>query len=393
MWSNNKSVNILIDILLFLLAVNVFHYGQLLLPVICLILFIDNRCRFYVSRPWIFIVLCLFGISFYAFSYKLGFYSVMGFCLPMTYYIGSNIKKPTELNIKKIIYIMAFGMAIHVVLNFIYELTINGFEYLNSLRHYDIWLQAKIKETLTAINYTIIIGCIYYLVAYEKNKVYKYLGVSLIIVLFIYNLGLGRRTPVLMLGISLIVSIVLDLLVFKKKNISKKSIYVLVSIVFISIILFVVIYSFNIFGLKDELAKLVIVRKFVWQGLKTERLELFINALKLMPYHIWGGQEISGSVGIYIHDLWMDTYDYAGIVPYLLLVIYSIYYLINMIKLYKNKNISNSYKTLFITVFVVIMIQLFLDPIMTGSSIFLICAVIIGTGFELLNKDGKESNK
>ena len=74
-----------------------------------------------MNSPMTFIVLCLFAVSFYAFSYKMGFYSVMGFTLPMAYYIGSNIKDPSEENIKKIIYLFAISMGIHVILNSIIE--------------------------------------------------------------------------------------------------------------------------------------------------------------------------------------------------------------------------------------------------------------------------------
>lgn len=389
MWSNKKEVNIAINILLFLLAINIFHYGQFILPIICLILFIDNKFKFNVCNIKIFILLCLFGLTFFLFSYKLGFYSVMGFCIPMAYYIGSNIKEPSEDNIKKIIYIIAFGMASHVVLNFIYELSIDGFTYLNSFTHYDIWLQGKVQETLTAVNYMFLTACTYYLAIYEKNRNNKITGLIMLIIIFIYNIFLGRRTPVLMLGISIIVSLLLDLFVLNKNNVNKKTIYVLLLAILAPILLMIIVYLFNLFGLRQWIRGLKIVSKFLWVGLKSERLELFINGLKLMPYHLWGGQEISNSVGIYIHDLWMDTYDYAGIVPYVLLIIYSIYYLINMIKLVKNKNISNNYKLLFIVLFIVCFLQLCLDPIMTGSSIFLICVVIIGTCFERLNKYGK----
>ncbi|MBQ2582778.1 MAG: hypothetical protein II577_02635, partial [Erysipelotrichaceae bacterium] len=91
-WSENKVINLAVNVLLFLIGINFLHYGQLILPVICLLLFIDNKLQFKVNSPMTFIVLCLFAISFYAFSYKMGFYSVMGFTLPMAYYIGSNIK-------------------------------------------------------------------------------------------------------------------------------------------------------------------------------------------------------------------------------------------------------------------------------------------------------------
>ena len=99
MWSEKRYVDLIINTLLFLIGINIFHYGQLILPVICMILFADRKLQFYVKSPLTFVVLCLYAVSFYAFSHQLGFYSVMGFCLPMAYYIGSNLKEVSEGNV------------------------------------------------------------------------------------------------------------------------------------------------------------------------------------------------------------------------------------------------------------------------------------------------------
>ena len=195
MWSEKKAVNISINVLLFLLAINIFHYGQLCLPIICLILFVDNKFRLNIKDIKIFLLLCLFAISFFAFSYKLGFYSVMGFCLPMAYYIGSNLKEANEENVKNVIYILAFGMATHLILNFILEICFwyDRIWYLfDKPMHYDIWLFQilkpsdaewgfkvglienvifkSVRTTGTSMNYLMICSCAYYLLFHEKNE-------------------------------------------------------------------------------------------------------------------------------------------------------------------------------------------------------------------------------
>ena len=60
MWSNNKKVDALVNILIFLVTINFFHYGQFILPVICLILFIDKKFKFKVNNIKLFVLLCLF---------------------------------------------------------------------------------------------------------------------------------------------------------------------------------------------------------------------------------------------------------------------------------------------------------------------------------------------
>lgn len=380
-WSDKKWVNITVNVLLFLLAINVFHYGQFILPIICLILFIDNRFKFNVNSWFNFILLCLFALSFCIFSFKNdAFYSLMGFCVPMAYYIGSNINDASEKNIKTIIYILAFGMATHVVLNFGLDFVVEGVEMFSSHVHRDIWTLSKIKATVTSVYYTFIIGSIYYLFAYEKNKKIKAIGISLLIILIIYDIGLGRRTPLFLALISVFVSIFLSLIVFKKK-VSKKFIVIVLSIIGI-IILFAILVYFNVFGIQDKTKHLLLIDKFLWLGLDAERLDIFVSAIKAAPEHLWGGQEISGVVGVEVHDLWMDVFDRSGIITYLLLVVFSIKTAILFIKYSQNKNISNELKILVLTLFICIVVQLFLEPIMSGSSLFLMCVIVFVSSIE-----------
>ena len=102
-WSNKKTINTIINVLLFLLATNFLHYGQLFLPLICLIIFIDNKCKFRVNSYFIFSILCLLSISIFIFAGDLGFYRVIGFCFPMAYYIGSNMRTKNENAFKELI--------------------------------------------------------------------------------------------------------------------------------------------------------------------------------------------------------------------------------------------------------------------------------------------------
>ena len=105
---------------------NFLHYGQLILPIICFIIFIDRKLQFRVNSPATFIILCLFAVAFYGFSYQLGFYSVMGFTFPMAYYIGSNMLEPNEEKVKKVIYLLGIAMGFHIILNAIYEYAHHG---------------------------------------------------------------------------------------------------------------------------------------------------------------------------------------------------------------------------------------------------------------------------
>ncbi len=388
MWSDKRYVNVIIDVLLFLVGINFLHYGQLILPVICLMLFIDRKFRFKVNNLKTFVVLCLFAIAFFAFSYGYSFYCVMGFCLPMAYYIGSNMKDINENNVAKAIYIIAFGMSVHLMLNFAYDYYVLGPGFMGRHHHYDIWTQGIVAVTTTAVNSIPIIYSIYYVIFYETDRIWKVTGMVFFLASMIYNLALGRRTPVYILIISFVFSVLYEKLVLKhKKKDLSKALKLSIVIVCVAFVTFVFAYMLNIFNLKSAIGELYIITKFKEGLLDMERLKIFIGAVKLAPYHLFGGQEISSILEIEVHDLWMDTYDFAGIVPYALLIVYSIIYLLNMAKALRS-GISNGFKIFVLNISVSTGLLMFIEPVMTGSSLFLICSVMIGALIEgMLNEN------
>lgn len=395
-WSDKKYLEISINIAMLLMAINFWNYGQIFLPIICLLIFVANGFKFKVNNIYIFIILCLFSVSFFAFSYKLGLYSVIGFCLPMAYYIGSNIKNKNEETIKRLIYLLGLGMILHLLLNMFMEISFwykdLSYMFLKP-SHYDIWLYIKekiyntgnhwikgrIRTTITSLYYLLLSGCIYYIYKYEKNKAIKYIGIALYILSSIYMLALGRRTTLIVFIISFLLPLIID-----KKH-DKKIILKVLFVLFIFVCVVVFAYIFNIFGFKDLANKFMIVQKIIKQGFNTERLTILLDNLKLYPKYLWGGQKISTITGNITHDIWGDIYDFAGIIPYILFIIYSIYVLIIIVKIIRDRKINKKYKTLFITVFVCTSIVLFVEPIMTCSSIYLTCLIVIYSTIETLN--------
>ena len=382
-WSENKKVNTAVNILLLLMATNFFNYGQLLLPIICLILFIDNKYKFNVNNIRTFIVLCLFGITFLAFSYELGLYSFIGLFLPMAYYIGSNIKEVNEENIKHIIYLLTLGMGTHVLLNFGTDLFQRGPQCFKRNSHLDVWTQGEYPTTQTSILYIFIIGIVYYVLIYENNKKFRKILLSFFVLMMIYEIALGRRSPFLILAVVAYTAMLADMLIMKNRN---KLMLMVIYATLVCIIFALFLIYFSIHGnleVRMLIERISIFRKFTWFGFESGRLNIFAQAMKLAPYHMFGGKEISAIIEWDIHDLWFDTFDYAGIVPFIILVLHSVISTFVFVKFYKNMNISKEFKFLISTLFGCIIFQMCIEPIMTGASIFLLCSVVV---FALLER-------
>lgn len=387
MFCENKKLDIVIQIMIFCIALNIFHLGQFLLPVICVLLWVNDKFGLNIRNMKVFILLCLFSLFFFIFGFKLGFYSVMGFCLPMAYYIGGRLNK-SEVNIKKLIYIIALGMGVHVLLNMAYDFTIYGTDLFNHTSHYDIWLQDEAMPTAVATNYMILTGCIYYLLLKENNKKLKYGILAVYLVMMIYNITVGRRTPILMLGITLVVGVVFDFFVFGgNKNILKRVLTVFMIVALVTGFVWII----DLFGFKSALYNMPFIMKFREYGLDTGRFDIMINGIKMMPHFLWGGQNISGAMEIQIHDLWLDIYDYAGTVPFVLVIVFTVYEIAYFVKLLLNKKISSNFKVLLIGVYTACLIQAMLEPLMTGASIFLICMVMMFATTDTLSAEVDKS--
>ena len=380
MWSDKKYVDYLVNILLFAVAINLFHYGQFILPVICLILFVDHHFRIRVKNTKIFVILCLFALSFFLFSYRLGIYSVMGFCIPMAYYIGGNLKDNCEENIRKLIYLLAFGMAVLLVLDCCYELSYwyNDLSYMfNKPSHYDFWLRVRVRTTITAANYYLLSSCIYYLIRFEENKKTKWTGIVLFLFSTFYCIALGRRSSFLILFISLLFSFTYDLLFIRKKLDPK---YLLYGCGAFLIVVSLLVY--NLFGIRDGISQIALVQRFIKKGLFTERFEILKKSLPLFSKYLWGGQQISSQTGALVHDLWGDIYDYSGIIPALCMLIYSLHVLKTMYSYAGRKKTRSSFSMLVLSWFVTCSIIFFLEPIMSGSSIYLIIYIMIAASLD-----------
>lgn len=385
-WSEKKYVNLAINILLFLLGMNFMHYAQILVPIICAILFIDNRFKFKVNNVITFIILCLFGISFLIFARNQGLFAFIGLFIPMAYYIGSNIKEVNESNVRTVIYIFTFGMITHVLLNFDFDLYRRGFRIFFSTSHFDIWTQSDISETATSINYVFLYGTIYYMLFHEKNKMVRIASLLVFMLSSFYCIALGERTIILILLISFFVSFIINYFVLKTKKINTKTILKVGLIIIAISIVIGVLYVLNIIDdYNYSVLDMRLFGKFINKGLKTERLNILIETIKNAPQHLWGNNEISEIVGIMPHDLWSDAFDIAGIVTLFFLIAHTISFLIVVFRIYSNSKVSNDFKLFVFPLLLAILLQMLLEPIISGSSVFLIVVIIVEALVEKLN--------
>lgn len=371
-WSDNKKYSTVINVLLFLVSINFLHYGQLLLPVICLFIFIINNKKLYLGDIKEFVCLLLFGIFFFIFDTTEGIYRTIGLFLPMAYYIGSNIHGRDLY--KNILYLLAIGMAFHALLDFVYDYSVYGLLLFRKQNHFDFWTGQRTSVTSIATNFILFFSVFFYMI--KGNLISKKISWTIFILLALYNLGIGRRTPVFIIAIALFIFIIYAFLE-KQITINYQGIYKKLLLCCILLILLVIAYFFNLFNIKNAINKLTIVEKFSLGGFKLGRFYIYKIAFPYLNKFLWGGRKISSLIRDQFHDVWFDIFDAGGIVCFILFIIFTLIVLKKTYNILKNKNIELSNKFIVFSFIVCNGLQMCIEPIISSSSIYIISIIII----------------
>ncbi len=264
-----------------------------------------------------------------------------------------------EKKIAKIIYLMAAGTFVHFILNIVTNADIDE-RNIN-----DFWTQDTLAATGHAAIACISVGVAVAFLFSEKEKRKKILGIAMLILITLGNLILAGRTLFLLIIIT-IVAAVFYISVTEKRKMLKT-----IAIVLTIVLVLVFLYSTNAFGIKDTIEDSNFYNRFfgtnATQDLDDDgRSDIKLDYLKDMLKYLWGGNHLNEIHGGYAHDLYLDTYDNAGIFAFLAIVIYIVFSLVRAVKCIRNKRLDREIRLLVFCVYLVCSIMFWLEPIMRG---------------------------
>ena len=395
-----KNTSRIIYALLFLFSLNAFNESSLFLAVLFALIVICDKGKLYVpSNDRIFFVLLLFSVAFFVFSAQNGVRTGLpAFGCPMAYYIGlrlQNNKLETlraEKQLRVVTLLLVAGMTCHAVVNFIYELI--RFGGINSGGiHYDFFsLGAQTSATGAATYLTLFAGVVFYLII-ESNSLKKWIaGILLLVVAVAYDMILGGRTFFALIGISFFLSMVV--FIWGQKNDAKKlrafgkTFLILLALVIVAMAVY--------FRYQDRIIKLFESTylfhriSYASQSQSQDLLSFFKSSnrgnirnryIALMFDYPWGGRKILNAVGMYAHELWLDVFDSAGIIPFILIWIVTLQITCSNFKYILKKDVLIKNRVLIAGITASVTTQFFFEPVLTGCrallfSYFLICGLV-----------------
>jgi hypothetical protein len=323
-------------------------------------------------------LLSLFAVSFAVFSVISGYNSILvGFKMiifPCSYYLGSNFQfEKNERDFKEIIVDIAAFMALHLIVNFFYNLRTMGLDLFAHNVFKDAFsgeISAATGQIAYAFVFCSIVG---YLLFMNHSFWKKIIYILMFFVMLIYNIALGGRTFFLLSFLSIVIGVFVYI---KNKKMSMVSVKILIGVGMLIGLLFL-IYTMDVFGVKSTVQQSYFYERFFAETdysvgvFSDSRLSIKGEYLKHLLDYPFGGGAISDKVGYYAHELWLDTYDAAGIIPFVLIIVYSIASAVGIFKFSRREDVNSEERMLLISFLVTMVVSFFLEPIISGAPMVL----------------------
>ncbi len=301
------------------------------------------------------------------------------FAYPMCFILGYNLPRnhkeisDKEDAFKIIAIILALGTWLHLMLNFIINFA-NEEETRNTV---DFWLGIELSATGQATLACLVIAVAVALL-FAKNKLWIKIAATVALILtFYYNLILAGRSMFILLFACAAIALYNYM---KSGNRINRTIIVFFCLLAVAIVC-VIIYNSNLFGVRDIIEESNFYNRFFNESnvdlTEDTRGGQKVEYLKYLIDYPWGGAHIYDVVGSHAHDLYLDTYDEAGVFTFAIIVIIVIRFAFKTLKVLKSRKISFGTKQLLLCLFVSLNLQFWMEPILVGAAWLLSCFCIL----------------
>lgn len=353
----------------------------------CIALFLLKR-DLVIPTTRQFLVVLLFAISYSACSVIFGglteqaeYLWVISIAIISAYLIGWNWQKifPGATASSAIIFI-GLSFATHGLLNYVYSLQLGVGD---SGLCFDYWSKSHSASTAQGVIFTPFVSVVWIILLQHRSIVVKVATFIALLFAVRYNFMLGGRSFLLLLALAAFVYLVLKI-TFSADSVGDAITNLLVVFLLLFLILF--LYQKNVFNLKSTFENSYMAHRFKYQSVaEDDRATRWVYYASHFSQGIFGGNKISISSGYgYAHNLWLDVFDQAGLIPFVLLLVLSFS---SAIQGLRTAFSVNRYEGLYATSFYVIYFaQFFIEPILQGSPFFFISFVFITGLFNSLSQ-------
>lgn len=256
--------------------------------------------------------------------------------------------------IKNVVLGIMVGYSIHALLNYFLNI---GKERWNLMDYYTgTYRAATGLGVINTIAFSTFIYCIL-----EKNNVRKIMGLVCFGISALYGLQVGSRTQLLILVIVTVISLVFYFCEVDNRKAARwtLALSIVVCIVFLGI------YQMNLFGIRRmiELSNLFYrVNANTSHGDSVRFSSILRGLNSLIEYPMGNASQF------YFHNMWLDAGRVSGIVAFLLIFVYTVLTYRHAFSVIVNKKISIEFRVLILGVYLGLLINYFVEPVLEGMT-------------------------
>lgn len=300
------------------------------------------------------------------------------FSYPMCALLGYNMvcgstleERERQLNI--IITVLAAGSFSHYVLNMLKNWGLTGIR--NTI---DVWTGSVLSATGQSALACLIIGVAAATLFISKKKWHKTAYIAVLLIVLYYNLVLAGRTIFVLVAAALLLAFFLN---YRSMPNAGKRLRQLISVT-VAVILIMWIIRKNIFNVQSIFADSNFFDRFLKTNAKMDlledsRLEYKLEFLRRFFDHFWGGNVLRKTIGHYAHDIFLDTYDDAGIFALISVSVVVFGNIRKSVLISKSSNVSSRTKTLLLCVTLCVSLEFLVEPIFAAMPWLFACFCII----------------
>lgn len=256
----------------------------------------------------------------------------------------------------------------------------------------DIWSGQRMAATGQNALACLMMGLAVAMLYLPHKKWHRIIAMILIVFMLLYNLILATRTMIVILAVLVLAGFVYS----QKERMSGAKFLKSVFAIALLIIVAVAVYLLNVGGIQDYLEESLLFNRLggslgsmLDNSSRTNIKLLFIKNMHRYPV---GGMHLRAKFS-YAHDLLLDGYDEYGVFVFMLLVVILIYGCWQLCWLLRQTNYSEYFKLSLLLVYVAILLEFTVEPILAGMQWLFACYCLINgciTGMNMTYRRNKK---
>lgn len=258
--------------------------------------------------------------------------------IPVSFYLFSQSNGKNKKNICSFLLSFIFGYLLRASILLYTTILNQGFHFVNFLTGTD-WRSTNLvyisRNGLSLFFVPFFVASIPYI--FEKNAFKKWWTIAFAIVIdliaIVTSMIVGNRA----FAVCVVAWFLVQFFVLLAKVQNKSLLYILFSVYFALIILFILVF-FGVIPIPENLLKFYVVQRFLNGGSNSDRMNLYKYFFQNFWRYPFGG--MYNNLGRYLHNFYLDIYNFSGVVPFLLFSFFLIVFALDSRKVLNDKYFS-----------------------------------------------------